>query len=126
MDPRCWWTRRDSDIAEQRGYGDDVVLPDVSQRPEKRVAVRGNTGVSRLSRQRRTGNMAGRAPKGSCARSFDDHHRNAQTRNIKKADHAGIRCSRRRGDRCPVSKQALELMALLFWKVQVSTTTKAQ
>ena len=33
-------------LAEQRGKRDNVVLPDVSQRPEERVAVPGNTYVS--------------------------------------------------------------------------------
>src|ERR1039458_8741875 len=37
-------------VAEQRGERNDVVPPDVSKRPEERVAVPGNTDVPRLTR----------------------------------------------------------------------------
>ena len=45
-------------LALERGDHNDVVLPDIPERPEKCVAVPGNTNVSCLSRQRRTGNVA--------------------------------------------------------------------
>src|ERR1017187_2883288 len=37
-------------VAEERGERNDVVPPDVSKRPEERVAVPGNTDVPRLTR----------------------------------------------------------------------------
>src|ERR1035441_9268010 len=47
-----------TELTEQRGEGNHVVVADVSQGPEKRVAVSGNADVTLLSRKRRTGDMA--------------------------------------------------------------------
>src|SRR5678815_3295690 len=44
----------------QRGERNYIVHPDVSQRPEESIAVRRDTHIAELPRQRRTGNMAGR------------------------------------------------------------------
>ena len=43
-----------TELTEQGGEGNHVVVADVSQWPEKRVAVSGNADVSLLSRKRRT------------------------------------------------------------------------
>src|ERR1019366_2526028 len=77
-----------TELAEPRGERNDVVLADVSQWPEERVAVPGNAYVPRLSRQRRTGNMADRAPQGFGADSLHDDRRKAEARNFNAANQA--------------------------------------
>src|ERR1039457_6724593 len=112
-------------LAEQRGERNDVVLPDVSQRPEKRVAVPGNANVPRLSRKRRAGNMASRAAQSESVHAFDDDYREAETRNLnaakQAAGHGRRRGFRRSGGRnatscaarfLPVMQQLFEVAAL--------------
>ena len=65
--------------AAQCGERDDVVLPDVSEGPEKCIAMPGDAKIPRLSRQSRAGNMAHRAPQGSSASSFHDYRGKAET-----------------------------------------------
>src|SRR5882724_6889831 len=112
-------------LADHRGDRDDVVLPDVSQWPEKRVAVPGHSDIARLSRQRRAGNMTDRAPERSCIGSFQDDRRKTQAWNFNAANEASGR-DRRQGYRQsggrglsgpavglqPVRQQLLELAAL--------------
>ena len=57
-------------LAAQRGQRDDIVGLDVSQRPEERIAVPGDSNVARLSRQRGAGDMPHSAPKGLVAGAF--------------------------------------------------------
>ena len=51
-------------LAKQRADGNDVVRPDVFERPEERVAMPGNTDVALLSRECCAGNMADRGAGG--------------------------------------------------------------
>src|ERR1017187_532309 len=78
-----------TELAEQGGEGNRVVPADVSQWPEKRVAVPGNADVSRLSRKCRTGDMADRPAQGGGANPLDDDDRKAETWNVEAADQAG-------------------------------------
>src|ERR1039458_9166746 len=78
-----------TELAEQGGEGNHVVAADVSQWPEKRVAVPGNADVSLLSRKCRTGDMADRPAEGGGANPLDDDDRKAETWNVEAADQAG-------------------------------------
>lgn len=66
--------------------GDDVVLPDIMQRPEKRVAMSGNSNIPRLPRQSHSSNVANRAPQGGSIGSFHYNRRKAQARDFNAAD----------------------------------------
>jgi hypothetical protein len=75
-------------VAGDSGERDEVVLPYVSQGPKKRIAVSGDAYVAGPSRQRRTGDMACRAPQGSGSGPLDHHRRKAQTLDLDPADQA--------------------------------------
>jgi hypothetical protein len=63
----------------------------VSQWPEKRVAVPGNTHVSGPSWQRRAGNVADRATEDGGADSLDDDRRKTEARDLNPANQAAVR-----------------------------------
>ena len=75
-------------LAARCGKRDDVVALDVSQRPEERVAVPGDSDIAGLSRQCRPSDVPGRAPERGLVGSFDDDHGDAQARNLDAADQA--------------------------------------
>jgi len=78
-------------LALQGGNRDAVVSPNIPQRPEKGIAMRGDPHIAKLTRERRTGNMSRRAPESSLILSFDDHHGEGEARDFEAADQAAGR-----------------------------------
>ena len=78
-------------LAGRRGQLNQVARANISQWPEERVAVSGNTNVPRLARQRSAFNMTDRMPEGPGSSSLHDDDRNAEARNLDAANQASGR-----------------------------------
>ena len=68
------------------GDRDDVVEANLSQRPEKRIAVRRDSNVAWLPWYSRTSNVARRASERGVIGSFDDHRRQPYTIDFDSSD----------------------------------------
>jgi len=119
-------------VAAQRGERDDVVLPDVSQGPEERVPMRGKSGVTRLARQCRAGNMADSTPQSVFARSFEDDRGQADALDLDAAnrpssivaDHRAAGFAIRDAFREPRARHPVAVRTRCSppWKIHVSPT----
>jgi hypothetical protein len=69
-------------FALQSSEQDDVILPDVPQGPEQRIAVAGDAYVPGLSRQRRPANVPAGAAQSGFVGTFGDYHSHAEARDF--------------------------------------------
>jgi hypothetical protein len=70
----------------QGGHRDDVILADITQRPEKRVAVPAKNHITVLTWPWRARYMAHCAPEGAPVVSFHYYRGKSQTRDFNPAD----------------------------------------
>jgi hypothetical protein len=78
-----------AEFASLRHQNYDVVEPDVSQGPKKRVAMAGEAHVSGLSGKRRARDMSHRASKHILSGALRNHSGKAQARDRNPADETG-------------------------------------